>query len=62
SDEQRVNLAYRWAYGRAATPDEIQFNLKFLQVVSENQGKDRLSALGQFTQAILAANEFAWID
>ena len=62
SDEQRITLAYQWAYSRAPTADELQFSLKFLSIATENRGDDRLSVWGQFTQAILAANEFAWID
>ena len=62
TDAQRIALAYQWAYARAPTPHEIQFNLKFLQVAAENRGDDRLSAWGQLAQAILAANEFTWID
>ena len=62
SDEQRIALAYRWAYGRAATADEVRFNLTFLRIAAKNRGEDQLSAWGQFAQAILAANEFTWID
>ena len=62
SDEQRIALAYRRAYARAPTADEVQFNLKFLRIAAENRGEDRLSAWGQLAQAILAANEFTWID
>ena len=62
TDEQRIALAYRWAYARAATADEIQFSLKFLKIAAENRGEDQLSAWGQLAQAILAANEFTWID
>ncbi len=62
SDEQRIALAYQWAYARTPTADEVRFNLKFLRVATENRGEDRLSAWGQLAQAILAANEFTWID
>jgi mono/diheme cytochrome c family protein len=62
SDEQRIALAYQSAYGRAPSADEIQFGLTFLRNAAETHGNDRLSVWGQFTQAILAANEFAWID
>ena len=62
TDEQRIALAYQWAYARAATPDEVKFNLTFLRIAAENRGEDKLSAWGQLTQAILAANEFTWID
>jgi hypothetical protein len=62
TDEQRITLAYQWAYARRPTADEIEFSLRFLGTAAENRGDDRLSAWGQFAQAILAANEFTWID
>ncbi len=62
SDEQRIALAYQSAYARAPTENEMRFNLNFLRIAAENRGEDRLSVWGQLTQAILAANEFAWID
>ena len=62
SDEQRIALAYRWAYTRAPTTNEVQFHLEFLRMAAENRGEDRLSVWGQLAQAILAANEFTWID
>jgi len=62
TDEQRIALAYEWAYARAPTADEVQFNLTFLRIAAENRGEDKLSAWGQLAQAILAANEFTWID
>jgi hypothetical protein len=62
TDKDRIALAYQWAYGRAPTADEMQFNLKFLRVAGESSSADKLSAWGQFAQAILAANEFTWID
>jgi hypothetical protein len=62
SDEQRIALAYQWAYARTPTADEVQFSLNFLRTAAENRGEDRLSVWGQLAQAILAANEFTWID
>ena len=57
-----VGRAYQWAYARAATADEIQFSLEFLREAAEKRSQDRLSVWAQFAQAILAANEFTWID
>ncbi len=62
TDKKRIALAYQWAYGRAPTTDEMQFNLKFLSVSAATSKEDKLSAWGQLAQAILAANEFTWID
>ncbi len=65
SDKERVTLAYRWAYSRKPTADEMQFCMSFLRSAEANgdkKTKNQLSAWGQLAQAILAANEFAWID
>jgi hypothetical protein len=62
SDEQRIALAYQWAYARAPTADELQANLQFLRIATAEGGEGRLSVWGQLAQAILAANEFTWID
>jgi hypothetical protein len=62
TDEQRIVRAYQWAYARDPTADEVQVNLTFLGMAAENRGEDKLSAWGQLAQAILAANEFTWID
>ncbi len=62
TDEQRIALAYRWAFARAPTAGEVQFDLEFLRIAAENRGEDKLSAWGQLAQAILATNEFTWID
>ena len=61
-DAQRINLAFQWAYGRVATTDEVRASLEFLQAVAAKPSGDRLSAWGQLAQAILAANEFTWVD
>jgi hypothetical protein len=60
-DEERIVLAYRWAFARAPSPRERQAALAFLHDASSGGG-NRLTALEQLAQAILACNEFAWID
>ena len=62
TDEQRIALAYQWAFAREPTAGEVQFNLEFLRIAAENRGEDQLSAWAQLAQAILATNEFTWID
>jgi len=62
SDEQRISLVYQLAYARAATTDEVQLNLNFLRLANAQRAEDQLSDWEQFAHAILAANEFTWID
>ena len=58
-DDQRIILAYRLAYGRVPGPDETRISQEFLRGIAP---AGRLSAWEQFAHAILAANEFAWVD
>lgn len=58
-DEERVLLAFRLAYGRTPSPEETRVSLEFVRGAAMN---DRLSPWEQFAQAILASNEFMWID
>jgi hypothetical protein len=60
-DEERIVLAYRWAFARSPSPRERQAALAFLREAPTGAG-NRLTALEQFAQAILACNEFAWVD
>ncbi|MEE3371876.1 MAG: PSD1 and planctomycete cytochrome C domain-containing protein [Planctomycetota bacterium] len=62
SPEQRITFAYQWAYGRAPTSQELAFNLAFVEAASSADERAQLSPWVQFAQAVLAANEFAWID
>ena len=61
-DEDRVTLAFRLAYGRTPTDVEKDASLEFLCDARTPQTADRLNAWEQFAQAILAANEFLWVD
>ena len=58
-DDRRIAMAFRLAYGRLPTPEEVQFSLAF---VRGTPAGGRMTAWEQFAQAILAANEFAWAD
>jgi hypothetical protein len=61
-DEDRITLAFRLAYGRKPSADEKAASLEFLREAQTPQSKDRLNAWEQFAQAILASNEFLWVD
>ena len=62
SPEERITFAYQWAYGRTPTPQELAFNLAFVEAASSADENAQLSAWVQLAQAVLAANEFTWID
>jgi hypothetical protein len=62
SESQRLDLMYRWAFGRHATDNELRFGREFLEAAGHPEHEDQLSAWEQFAQAILASNEFSWID
>ncbi len=58
-DEERIVLAFRLAYGREPAQEEMRASVAFLRDAGT---KDRLSPWEQFAQAILASNEFLWVD
>jgi hypothetical protein len=58
-DEQRIVLAFRLAYGRLPEDAEKKIAQEFLRTTP---AQDRLTAWEQYAQAILATNEFAWVD
>ena len=58
-DADRVALAFRLAFGRTPSRVEVDTSLEFVRGADP---KDRLTPWEQFAQAILASNEFQWID
>jgi len=58
-DEERIALAFRLAYGREPAPAEMRASVEY---VRDAGAKDRLTPWEQFAQAILASNEFQWVD
>jgi hypothetical protein len=60
--DDRVSLAFRLAYGREPSPAEMRAGLDFVCDTSKAPAQDRLSVWEQFAQAIMASNEFMWID
>ena len=58
-NEDRVALAFRLAYGREPTREETGASVEFVRGAGT---KDRLTPWEQFAHAILASNEFLWID
>jgi len=60
-DEGRIELAFRLAYGRLPEDAEKRIAIEFLRTTPSGDA-DRLTSWQQYAQAILATNEFAWID
>jgi hypothetical protein len=60
SDADRIALAYRLAYGRPPTGAEAEIGLAFLSVPAVSD--DKLTKWEQYAQALLAANEFLYVD
>jgi hypothetical protein len=58
--ERRVVLAFELAFGRRPTENENTDALEFLN--ARPAPEDRLTLWEQFAQALLAANEFSWVD
>jgi hypothetical protein len=56
----RIRLGFRLAYGREPTVRESQLSLAFLSAPADKD--DKLNRREQFAQALLAANEFMYVD
>jgi Protein of unknown function (DUF1553)/Protein of unknown function (DUF1549)/Planctomycete cytochrome C len=61
-EDERIALAFRLAYGRDPSDAEKRASAEFLREARTQQPADRLNAWEQFAQAILASNEFLWVD
>ncbi|QVL34964.1 DUF1553 domain-containing protein [Telmatocola sphagniphila] len=60
TDEARVTAAYKLAYGRLPESRELELGLSFLK--TPNKPEDKLTRWQQYAQALLAANEFMYVD
>jgi hypothetical protein len=58
--QKRIVLAFRLAFGRPSEEAETREALQFLRTAPVPA--DRLNVWEQFAQALLAANEFNWVD
>jgi hypothetical protein len=61
-EDDRIKLAFRLAYGREPSVEEKRASVAFLREAGTPRQTDRLNAWEQFAQAILASNEFLWVD
>lgn len=57
--DARIQSLYRLIYARAATVDEVRIGRRFLEQTATNSS---LTTLEQYTQALLLANEFVFVD
>ena len=67
NDADRIRRAYLLLYGRGVTERELNLGLAYLRSPENAAGtsparKDSPSRWQRYTQALLAANEFAFID
>ncbi len=63
-EETRVRRAYLLAYGRPATDAEVSLALHYLAAVDDpaEAGRNQLTRWERYAQALLAANEFLYVD
>ena len=66
---ERVNYAYRLAFGRAAKPEEIKDAQEYLQQVrpqlaTTNTAPDRVNRAvwASYMRVVLSSNEFLYVD
>jgi Protein of unknown function (DUF1553)/Protein of unknown function (DUF1549)/Planctomycete cytochrome C len=62
TEPDRINLAFRLAYGREPSDAERRASTEFLREAGTPRPGDRLTAWEQYAQAVLASNEFLWVD
>jgi hypothetical protein len=58
SEEARIELAYKLLYGRLVTKDEIAMARSFLAL----EGASDRENWQRYAQALLASNEFLFVD
>ena len=59
ANAERIKLAFLRLYGRPATEREVSLGLAF---VSSPADDEKLTRWEQYAQALLAANEFMYVD
>jgi hypothetical protein len=62
-DAARIRLAYRLLFGRDAGEAQLRLGLAFLRAPEPDNAKPGdLTRLERYAQALLASNEFAFVD
>ncbi|MGB0742320.1 MAG: DUF1553 domain-containing protein, partial [Planctomycetaceae bacterium] len=64
STEEQIRLAFRLAFGRDVSDQELQLGQAYLssQDTAEQQQGTRLSRLARYAQVLLGSNEFMYVD
>lgn len=64
SMDSQIRYAYQLAFGRDASDRELEIGMQFLQVAEseESKEKNKLSRWERYAQALLASNEFMYLD
>jgi hypothetical protein len=62
TDPARVRRAYLLAYGRPASDAEVALGLRYLGGKDDPAERNALTRWERYTQALLAANEFLYVD
>jgi hypothetical protein len=60
-DAGKIDRAFRLAYGRVPTDRERELGLAFLHATPTGP-RDKMTPWEQYAQALLATNEFLWVD
>ncbi len=60
TDDEKIVAAYRLAFGRKPTEEEASIGRQFVALPAD--AKDRLTRWEQYSQVLLAANEFLYVD
>jgi hypothetical protein len=60
ADEEKISAAYKLAYGREPDSSEVALSLEFLKLPTKPE--DKLTRWQQYAQALLASNEFLYVD
>ena len=61
-DAARIRQAFELLYGRTATDEDVQLGVEFLAATSSEKSATGLSRWEQYSQVLLGANEFAFVD
>jgi cytochrome c553/mono/diheme cytochrome c family protein len=63
TDDGRVRRAYELAFGRPATEDEVSLGVRYLNSRDgADVGQNKLNRRERYCQALLASNEFLYLD